>query len=982
MSSASDPPSHPSTSSSSAFEAEAEARRLERERKGKEKKLRKQIERGKLSEAAAARLLAAASTTSSSSASSSSAAATALASARMELKLDARKALLHPEDVQRLVLWLAGGQMGKPTWVQAVNRGLINAVVLLLVRGAVAEDFGDIAKRKSRGPGAGTGAEETPAASASSAASPLTPTPTPLPFLTAHAWRRIKHPRAVWNLWQRIVKPVDSKVLLLPRNAVLVDDVAGGKRKRGGGSGGGSDEENGGGGEEDDEDDGDGEEEEVEDAELDGVTVARRLFPHCVRLAELRALGFPLHLSVPPPSSTSDAAAVAAAVVGAAAESTGSAAPADATAAPSSSSSGADLPMHRPGRVAGASNSLRHRCSLPLPRGYLLTRTAHRDLHAAFPHTAAACPILAALGGSVAVEELGNGNDEGSRDLPLGLLPGPRLLGLDCEMCSVGDKEDRQLARATIVDGRLVEQFAADTDGEDDEEEEDRGPLVTGAPLLDAYVKPERPVVDHLTRFSGVTAKLLAAAELDIEQAQERVADILDGVGLLAPAASAAAASAAASGVPSKRARLEVGLGGSASSSAPGPEPLRPAILVGHSLDSDLRALRVIHTRVADTSLSFPHPSGLPYRLSLRALAKTQLGLTIQAGHGKGGHDSAEDANAALDLIRMLVEGEAEEAEEEDGEGPGAGRAADGVVVPPSFLTHFLGPARETFSIPAAEGSGSSVAAAASVASRGVAGALAMLTSGAGATTTAAASAASATAAPTTTDATMDSTTTPAVASSSSRGPRASRSILALPDMANTARVAGVAVVGSPPFVASTVAGTASALPVPSSSASALPSAASARRITDKIVAEMARVAAARRDGRAGPASSAVVVAELPAPASAAAAEGDGEGDGDGDVGAAPRPDLPVLDRILSGLCASLPPGTAVVAVTQAARLRFGSTRGRGGGGASSSAPAASGWRDGGSGTMDEETAATATRAQYGMVFVHVASQAAAAAGK
>jgi hypothetical protein len=124
-------------------------------------------------------------------------------------------------------------------------------------------------------------------------------------------------------------------------------------------------------------------------------------------------------------------------------------------------------------------------------------------------------------------------------------------------------------------------------------------------------------------------------------------------------------------------------------------------------------------------------------------------------------------------------------------------------------------------------------------------------------------------------------------------------------------------------------------------------------------------------------------VAELPAPAAAAEGGGHGDGDGDGDVGAAPRPDLLALDRILSGLCASLPPGTAVVAVTQAARLRFGSTRGRGSGGASASAPAASGWRDGGSGTMDEETAAEATRAQsYGMVFVHVASRGAAAAGK
>jgi RNA exonuclease 1 len=43
-------------------------------------------------------------------------------------------------------------------------------------------------------------------------------------------------------------------------------------------------------------------------------------------------------------------------------------------------------------------------------------------------------------------------------------------------------------------------------------------------------------------------------------------------------------------------------------------------ILIGHSLDNDLRALRLVHHRVVDTAVLFPHPRGLPYRRALRDL--------------------------------------------------------------------------------------------------------------------------------------------------------------------------------------------------------------------------------------------------------------------------------------------------------------------------------------------------------------------------
>lgn len=43
-------------------------------------------------------------------------------------------------------------------------------------------------------------------------------------------------------------------------------------------------------------------------------------------------------------------------------------------------------------------------------------------------------------------------------------------------------------------------------------------------------------------------------------------------------------------------------------------------ILIGHALDNDLRALRLVHRRVVDTAALFPHPRGLPYRRALRDL--------------------------------------------------------------------------------------------------------------------------------------------------------------------------------------------------------------------------------------------------------------------------------------------------------------------------------------------------------------------------
>lgn len=53
-------------------------------------------------------------------------------------------------------------------------------------------------------------------------------------------------------------------------------------------------------------------------------------------------------------------------------------------------------------------------------------------------------------------------------------------------------------------------------------------------------------------------------------------------------------------------------------------------ILVGHSLDSDLKALKLIHNVVVDTSILFPHKMGPPKKRALKTLCIENLKRIIQ----------------------------------------------------------------------------------------------------------------------------------------------------------------------------------------------------------------------------------------------------------------------------------------------------------------------------------------------------------------
>ncbi|XP_021926874.1 uncharacterized protein LOC110833298 isoform X3 [Zootermopsis nevadensis] len=141
-----------------------------------------------------------------------------------------------------------------------------------------------------------------------------------------------------------------------------------------------------------------------------------------------------------------------------------------------------------------------------------------------------------------------------------------------------------------------------------------------GRLVYDCLVRPENFIIDYNTRFSGITARDLS------KRATKSLRDVQnDLMGFINA----------------------------------------DTILVGHGLENDLRALRIIHGTVIDTSVIFPHYYGLPYRRSLKSLVGCFLKRKIQ--QDSSGHDSFEDARACIELMlwrirrdfRMILENRA-----------------------------------------------------------------------------------------------------------------------------------------------------------------------------------------------------------------------------------------------------------------------------------------------------------------------------------
>uniref|UniRef100_A0A3Q3X6D2 Exonuclease domain-containing protein n=1 Tax=Mola mola TaxID=94237 RepID=A0A3Q3X6D2_MOLML len=125
--------------------------------------------------------------------------------------------------------------------------------------------------------------------------------------------------------------------------------------------------------------------------------------------------------------------------------------------------------------------------------------------------------------------------------------------------------------------------------------------------VYDTFVRPDSEVIDYNTRFSGISEEDVKGIHTSLKEVQETLLSFINA----------------------------------------------DTILIGHGLETDLCALKLLHWTVVDTSVVFPHRLGPPHKLTLNNLTAEYLRRIIQ--ESVCGHDTAEDAAACMELMLWKI---------------------------------------------------------------------------------------------------------------------------------------------------------------------------------------------------------------------------------------------------------------------------------------------------------------------------------------